>query len=255
MSLSIVVLIKQIPDMNGIRLDRTTGVPQLSGQLAISSFDECALEAALRLKEQIDASITVISVGPASVKDAITRALAMGADQGVHILLPATESEKLDSLATAGLLAAQMARFPFDLILTGQASDDFGSGQIGPQVAELLGIPQVGSIASFRIDGEMAFVERDTEDGRQQIEATLPILLMAQVGLNEPRYPSLKGIMAAKKKPLEVVETSAVAFQNRVSWSEPYSTPRESSGVLLRDVAPAEAAKKLVEWLRERKLV
>jgi electron transfer flavoprotein beta subunit len=252
-SYTIVVLIKQVPDMNAVRIDRATGRPVLSGQNVISSYDEYAIEEALRLKEQHGGEVIALTAGPASVKDAISRALAMGADRGV--IIPIDKPNALDTLAVAEIIANQLKTMSYDIVLTGQISDDNAAGQVGAQVAELLGIPQVGSITKVEANGETLTVGRDTEDGRQTIEVKTPVLLMAQVGLNEPRYPSLKGIMAAKKKPVDQVAVAAVDGGNRISWGEPYVPERDTTGVILQDVPVAEAARQLVGWLREQKLI
>jgi len=253
MPYSIVALIKQTPDMNALRVDRATGQVQLTGQPVISSYDACALEAAVQIKEAHGGELTVISAGPASVKDALQRALGMGADRAVHVLIDDLSS--IDSLAVARLLADQIASMPVDLILTGQASDDGSSGQVGPQVAELLGVPRVGSISALTIEGAVVAIERDSEDGRQTLHVRIPVLLMAQSGLNEPRYPSLKGMMAAKKKPLDVVKPATVERSAGISWGAPYVPARTGGGVMLHDVPASEAATQLVDWLKQRKLI
>lgn len=252
-SYKIVVLIKQVPDMNSVRLDRASGKPILSGQLAISSYDDYAIEEALKIKEAHGGEVTVISAGSASVKDAVSRALAMGADRGVVVRLD--NVNQLSSLQVAEILAEKIRAIGPDIVLAGQVSDDHATGQVGPQVAELLGMPSLGSIASVEPDGNTLTILRDTEDGRQTIRVEMPVMLLAQAGLNEPRYPSLKGIMAAKKKPLDSVEATATVGEKRMSWSEPFVPKKESSGVLVQDQAPAEAARQLVVWMREMKLV
>src|SRR5262249_14228490 len=163
--------------------------------------DEYAIEEALRLKEQHGGEVVVLTAGPPSVKDVVSRALAMGADRGV--IIPLDDQNALDTLALATIVANQLKTMTFDIVLTGQISDDFATGQVGSQRAELLGIPQVGSITRVEAEGDTLTVGRDTEDGRQTIVVRTPVLLMAQVGLNEPRLPSLKGIMAAKKKTVD----------------------------------------------------
>ncbi|MEA2512462.1 MAG: electron transfer flavoprotein beta subunit [Thermomicrobiales bacterium] len=253
MAYTIVVLIKQVPDMNAVRIDRGTGKPVFGGQNVISSFDEYAIEEALRLKEKHGGEVVVLIAGPASVKDAISRALAMGADRGV--IIPLENPNALDSLGLSELIANQLKTLRFDIILTGQYSDDYASGQVGSQVAELLGIPQVGSITKVEANGETLTVGRDTEDGRQTIEVSTPVLLMAQVGLNEPRYPSLKGIMAAKKKPVEQAPAASIDGGGRLSWGEPFVPERGTTGTILQDVPAADAARQLVVWLREQKLI
>ena len=253
MPYTIVVLIKQVPEMNAVRIDRATGKPVLSGQNVISSFDEYAIEEALRLKEQHGGEVVAVTAGPSSVKDVISRALAMGADRGV--IIPLDNPNALDTLAVATIIANFLTSLSYDIILTGQISDDYASGQVGSQVAELLGIPQVGSITKVEANGDTLTVGRDTEDGRQTIEVKTPVLLMAQAGLNEPRYPSLKGIMAAKKKPVEQAPPAAVDGGDRISWGEPYVPERDATGIILQDVPPADAARQLVGWLREQKLI
>lgn len=253
MPYTIAVLVKQVPDMNTVRVEKASGKPVLSGQLAISSYDDYAIEEALRIKEAHGGEIVVIAAGPASVKDAVSRALAMGADRGVIVQLDSVN--QLDTLQVARLLADQIAVVGPDIVLAGQNSDDYATGQVGPQVAELLGMPSLGSIASVMLDGSTVTIIRDTEDGRQTIATQTPVVLMAQAGLNEPRYPSLKGIMAAKKKPLETVPASVPASTRSIVWGEPYVPERASSGIIVQDQPPAEAAKQLVAWLREQKLV
>jgi electron transfer flavoprotein beta subunit len=250
---NVAVLIKQVPDMNAVKIDRATGRPILSGQNVISSFDEYAIEEALRLKERFDGEVTVIAAGPASAKDAITRALAMGADRGILVQL--ADANAFDTLAVADVLAEQLKAIEYDIILVGQNSDDYTTGHVGPQLAELLGLPQVSSVTKVEADGDRLTLHRDTEDGKQVVEVSTPVLLMAMTGLNEPRYPSLKGIMAAKKKPLDQVNVSAVEPTDRITWGEPFVPARTVTGTILQDVPAADAAKQLVGWLREQKLI
>jgi electron transfer flavoprotein beta subunit len=250
---SIVVLIKQVPDMNAVKIDRSSGKPILSGQNVISSFDEYAVEEALRLKEQHGGEVTVLAAGPASVKDAISRALAMGADRG--ILVQVAEPNALDTLAVADLLAGQLRESAFDIVLVGQNSDDYTTGHVGPQLAELLGLPQVSSVTRVEADRNRLTLHRDTEDGKQVVEVSTPVLLMAMTGLNQPRYPSLKGIMAAKKKPLDQVDAVAGEPADLIRWGEPFVPERTVTGTILQDVPPADAARQLVGWLREQKLI
>lgn len=251
--MNIVVLVKQVPDMNAVRIDKQTGGVTLSEQRVVSSYDEYAIEEALLLKEAHGGEVTVVAAGPPAVKDVLTRGLAMGADRGVLIDLPNVAD--LDTLSLAHVLAEQVKTLSFDLVLVGQTSDDYESGQVGPQVAELLNLPMVSSVMDLEVDGERLILKRDVEDGSQTVEAPLPALLMAITGLNEPRYPSLKGIMAAKKKPLDVVASADVETVLRLEWSSPEAPERTTSGVLVQDVPPGEAAVQLVAWLREHKLI
>lgn len=251
--LTIVVLVKQVPDMNAVKIDRGSGLPTMSGQMVVSSYDEHAIEEALRLKEQHGGEVTVVSAGPPGVKEAITRALAMGADKG--LLIEAPNARELDSLAVATLLSEHLRGLNADLILAGQAADDTETGQVGAQVAELLDLPLVSSVIEVQVDGAQLTVRRDMEDGHQTVETAMPAVLLASTGLNEPRHQSLKGIMAAKRKPLEQVAGSTSPEGTRLSWSEPVAPERTITGTIVQDVPPAEAADRLVAWLQDQKLI
>ncbi len=251
--MNIVVLVKQVPDMNAVKIDRASGKPVLSGQLVVSSFDEYAIEEAIRLKEAHGGEVTVVSAGPASAKDAITRALAMGADKGVHLLT--SDTSKVDTLSLASALAGALKGLTFDLVILGQNSDDSTTGHVGQQLAELLGLPSISSVTELSVTDNHLTAARDTEDGKQTVELDLPAVVLAMTGLNQPRYPSLKGIMAAKKKPIEQSPLAIEAAPDRVTWSEPFVPERTVQGVILQDVPAADAAKQLVSWLKERKLV
>lgn len=253
MPLNVGVLIKQVPDMNAVKIDRAAGKPVLSGQLVVSSFDEYAIEEAIRLKDDHGGEVTVVCAGPVSAKDAITRALAMGADKGVHLLV--SDTSGVDTLALSTALAGHLKKTDYDLILLGQNSDDSTTGHVGPQVAELLGLPHVSSVTKVTVVERHLTVARDTEDGKQTVELALPAVLLAMTGLNEPHYPSLKGIMAAKKKPIEQSPLELTPVPDRVTWSAPFVPERAVQGTVLQDVAPADAAKQLVIWLKARKLV
>ncbi|CAN5716852.1 electron transfer flavoprotein subunit beta [soil metagenome] len=252
MSYTIVVLLKQVPDLNAARINRATGELQLSGQMAISSFDDYAIEAALQLKEAHGGEVVAVTAGPPGAKDALTRALAMGADRG--LLLRIDDLDEASTSTLSRMLAESVASLSPDIVLTGQMSDDFATGEVGPQVAEFLGFPQVSSATRIDAVGPELRILRDTEDGKQKVGVQTPVLIMAMTGLNEPRYPSLKGIMAAKKKPQEILETRETPVSSG-RWSAPYVQERSAGGTIVQDVPAAEAATQLVAWLRENKLV
>jgi electron transfer flavoprotein beta subunit len=251
MSYQIAVLIKQVPDLNAMRIDAATGKPVFTGQMVISSYDDYAIEEAIKLKETHGAEVTVITAGPAGAKDVVSRALAMGADKGILLEVAAND---VDTRALARALANQLQGGGYDLILTGQSSDDTGTGQIGPQVAEYLGLPSVSSVIGLDANGSTLSLVRDTEDGKQKVSVETPVVVMASSGLNEPRYPSLKGIMAAKKKPLETTKVD-VAISQDIAWGEPYREERAATGTIVADLPAADAAAQLAAWLREKKLV
>jgi len=170
----------------------------------LNPYDEFALEQALRIREAAGAGeVVVLSLGGAGVQTTIRNALALGADRAIHLK---TDTVQPDSLQVARALAAELqtpALQPAQIIWFGKQAVDDDAAQVGPMVAELLGHPCVTVVATMELQGGQAVVEREVEGAREVVEVTLPAVLAADKGLNEPRYASLKGIMAAKKKPLE----------------------------------------------------
>jgi electron transfer flavoprotein beta subunit len=202
--MKIAVCIKRVPDSevrvkiapDGASLDEA-GV-----KFILNPYDEFAVEEALRRKEQAGSGeVVVVAVGPAAAQETIRTALAMGADRGV--LLQA-DRIPADGLAVARALAAELKDGAYDLVLLGKIAIDDYNHQVGPMVAELLGLPCVTAVSKLEIAGAAGTAEREVEGGIEVVEFPLPAVLTADKGLNEPRLPALKGIMAAKKKPLEV---------------------------------------------------
>ncbi|PYP71703.1 MAG: electron transfer flavoprotein subunit beta [Gemmatimonadetes bacterium] len=168
----------------------------------LNPYDEFAVEEALQRKEKAGAGeAVVIALGPPQAQETIRTALAMGADRGV---LLQTDEVPADGLETAKVLAAELKDGGYDLILFGKMAIDDYNHQVGPMVAELLGLPCVTTVAHLEIAGDSGTAEREIEGGVEVVEFPLPAVLTIEKGLNEPRYPALKGIMAAKKKPLDV---------------------------------------------------
>jgi electron transfer flavoprotein beta subunit len=170
----------------------------------LNPYDEFALEQALRIREaEGSGEVVVISLGGSGAQTTIRNALALGADRAVHLK---TDAVQPDSLQVARALAAELQTPPLQpaqLLWFGKQAVDDDAAQVGPMVAELLGHPCVTVVAAIELQGGQAVVEREVEGGREVVELTLPAVLAAEKGLNEPRYASLKGIMAAKRKPLE----------------------------------------------------
>lgn len=213
--MKIAVCIKRVADSetrvkigaDGKRLDEA-GV-----KFGLNPYDEFAVEEALRRKEQAGTGeVVAFSLGPAAAQETIRTALAMGADRGV---LLQSDAVPADGFETAKALAAELKDGGWDLILFGKMAIDDYNHQVGPMVAELLGLPCVTSVAHLEIDGAKGVAEREIEGGIEVVEFPLPAVLTADKGLNEPRYPALKGIMAAKKKPLETrpVQVGAGAIE------------------------------------------
>ena len=166
----------------------------------LNPYDEFAIEQALRIKEKAGAGeVVVVSVGGPGVPATLRNALAMGADRAIHL----KSESAADALQVARALAAAIRGLEARIVWFGRQAVDDDQAAVGPMVAELLGMPCVTSIASFELAGETATVERDIEGGREVVEVALPAAFTADKGLNEPRYASLKGIMAAKKKPID----------------------------------------------------
>ena len=167
----------------------------------LNPYDEFALEQALRIKEsQGSGEVVVISLGAAQVQTTLRNALAMGADRAIHLK---TEGPSADPLATAKALASEIQGLAPQIVWLGKQAVDDDQAQVGPMLGELLSWPCVTVVAKLELSGNKAVVEREIEGGREVIEVELPVVLAADKGLNEPRYASLKGIMAAKKKPID----------------------------------------------------
>ena len=202
--MKIAVCIKRVPDSevrvkiagDGRSIDET-GV-----KFVLNPYDEFAVEEALRRKEAAGAGeVVVVSLGGDAAQETMRTALAMGADRGV---LLKTDRPPLDPLPAAKALAAELKDGGYDLILFGKVAIDDYNHAVGPMVAELLGLPCVSAVARLELADGKGTAEREVEGGVEVVEFPLPVVLTAEKGLNEPRYPALKGIMAAKKKPLEV---------------------------------------------------
>ena len=202
--MKIAVCIKRVPDTetririagDGASIDET-GV-----KFIINPYDEFAVEEALQRRDKAGGGeVVVIALGPDAGQETIRSVLAMGADRGV--LLKA-ERIPADALAVAKALAAELKDGGYDLVLFGKmAADDYNHG-VGPMVAELLDLPCVTAISKLELEGGKGIAEREIEGGVEVVEFALPAVLTAEKGLNTPRYPALKGIMAAKKKPIEI---------------------------------------------------
>jgi electron transfer flavoprotein beta subunit len=247
----ILVPVKQVPDPNALRFDAQGNFAPNTARV-VNEYDQYALEAAILLKESLpDVNVTVVSIGPASARDAISRGLAMGADQGILIQ---DDGAAFDTLATAKVLAGNAGEGAYDLIFVGQETSDGGSGNVGPQLAALLELPLVTNVVGLeRADSGTLTLEREVEDGRHVVEVDPPVVICALTGLNEPRYPSLKGIMAARRKPIDARDGSA-AQEATVSWGALRTEERTVEGVLIETDAES-AVQQLVELLRARDLL
>ncbi|PUA36126.1 electron transfer flavoprotein subunit beta [Paenibacillus elgii] len=198
--MNIYVLMKQTFDTEEKIVIRNGEVSEDGAKFVINPYDEYAVEEAIRLKEEHGGNIVVVSIGPERCAEALRTALAMGADEAVLI---SDERISGDEYAVSKVLAAYLGKQSYDLVLGGNFSVDHGAGQVAIRVAHLLNIPHVSSIVKLELSGSQATAQRDAEGDTETLEVALPALFTAQQGLNEPRYPSLPGIMKAKKKPFQ----------------------------------------------------
>jgi len=212
--------------------------------------DTYALEEALRLKEKHQGEVIAISMGPERAKQTIKEALAKGADRGIHV--SDAEFYKLDPLASARSLAAAIKAENFDLILTGLQSDDHGFGQTGVLLAELLGRPHATIIMAIEVIGSGLKLKRELEAGWfQWVEIPLPAVLTIQSGINKPRYATLKGIMAAKKKEIATIERSSLGVPNTPTQRvEKIYVPQKTKKTEFLTGTAKESAAKLIEKLK-----
>jgi electron transfer flavoprotein beta subunit len=255
--MKIVVCVKQVPDTETRVKIAASGKAVSDADVAnwiVSPYDEFAIEEALKIKEAKGGEVVLVTVGPDRAQAALRTGLAMGADSAVHVKDPALDTT--DTLGTARALAAAVEGLaPFDLVLCGQQGVGGDHSQVPGLLAELLDLPQVTVAVKIAVGDGQATVEREIEGGRETWETPLPALISAQKGLNEPRYASLKGIMAAKKKPVQVLDlaglgldAAAVAPKVTVTAME---LPPARPAVRMIEGDPEAQAKELIRLLHE----
>jgi len=245
--MKIAVCLKRVPDTETRVKPSADGktLDEAGVKFILNPYDEFAVEEALQRKEKAGAGeVVVLSLGPAAAQETIRTALAMGADRGV---LLQTDRIPADGLEVAKALAVELKAGAYDLILCGKMAIDDYNQQVGPMVAELLDLPCVTSVSHLTIEGAAGTAEREIEGGVEVVTFPLPAVLTAEKGLNEPRYPALKGIMAAKKKPLEVKAVSCGGGGIEVLAMSPPS--ERASGRIVGEGAGAVI--ELVRLLRE----
>ena len=241
------------------RLDATTRRLDRSGEGALNATDINAVEEALRIKEAQGGEVVVLSFGPAKATDSLRKALAMGADRAVLVTDDAAAGS--DLVATSFVLAKALERESADLVLFGQQSSDSDGAVLWAAVAERLRQPLVSQVAALTIDGAEVTGKRQTEFGYDVIAAPLPAVVAVSDAINEPRYPSLKGIMSAKSKPSETLSLAEIGVEpnrageagSRTSVISIAPPPPKGDQIKLED--DGSAAEQLVAWLAEKKLL
>ena len=261
--MDIVVTVKQVPDPDipptHFKVDEAAKkvIPPAGVNPVMNGYDAHALEAALRLKEQLGGKVTVVSLGPDSARDSLKRAIAMGADAAVHVNDPTLN--EADSTTTAAALAAAIKKLDHvDLVLSGRQASDTDGGQVHLGVASLLGLPAVSPVQKIdEASADSLTVERIVEDGYQRLKITLPALLGVSSELNEPRYPPLKGIMAAGRAQIPVWTASdlGLSAEPKVQLKRLYVETREAKVELIEADSLDQAGIKLADKLREARLV
>jgi electron transfer flavoprotein beta subunit len=259
--MNIVVLVKQVPDSGSERkLDPADNtVARASADNVINEMDEYAIEEALTIKEAQGGEVTVLTVGPDSATDAIRKALSMGADKAVHVVDDALHGS--DALQTSAVLAAALQQLEYDLVICGAEATDSQMSVMPALLAERLGIPQLSGARKLTVGEGKATIERQTDGGYWAVEASLPAIVSTWDTINEPRYPSFKGIMAAKKKPVETksladlgIDPSTVGLAAASSKVLDFAgRPPKGEGVKVTD--EGDGAEKFVQYLASQKIV
>jgi len=258
--MKIAVCVKQVPEGTSLRIDPASKRLDRSGEGALNHFDANAVEEALRLKEKSgDAEVVVVSLGPAGAADALRKALAMGADRALLVSDDAAAGS--DLVATSYVLAKAVEREEADIVLFGQQSSDSDGAVLWAAVADRLRRPLVSQVAELTVDGSSVTGKRQTEFGYDVIAAPLPAVVAVSDAINEPRYPSLKGIMSAKSKPTESLTLAELGAEPGRAGLEGSRTsvlataPPAPKGGQVKIEDDGSAAEKLVDWLAERKLL
>ena len=261
--MNIVVCVKYVPDATGDRhfeSDNTVDRAAVDGQL--SELDEYAVEQALQLKEKLgdETTVTALTIGPESAVDAVRKALQMGADKGVHVVDDAIAGS--DAMATSLVLAEAVKKVEHDLVLCGMSSTDGGMGVVPAMLSERLGVPGVTLGSEIELDGQTLKIRRDGDTATVTVEGSLPAVASVTDQSGEARYPSFKGIMAAKKKPIETMSLADLGLDAgqvglEASYTAVESTeerPPRSAGEIVTD-EDGSGAKALVDFLASKKFI
>ncbi len=259
--MNIVVCVKQVPDTWSERTLRASDntLDRDAADAVINELDEYAVEEGLRLAEAHGGEVTILSMGPERAAEAIRKALSMGADKAVHLLDDGLAGS--DALGTSAAIAQALRRIGFDLVICGSESTDARTGVLPAMLAERLGVPQLTLASKVEIDGDAITVHRLAEYGYDTVAATLPAVLSVVEKINEPRYPSFKGIMAAKKKPVETLGLADLGIDPAQVGAAGAATevlsfarrPPKQAGTIVTD--DGDGGIKAADFLAERKFI
>jgi electron transfer flavoprotein beta subunit len=263
--LKIAVLVKEVPDAAVTkRIDPSTGRMDRGGEKNLNPYDTHAIEAAMQVKEggavQVD-EVVAVTMGPETAVRALHKAVSLGADRSVHLTDPSLTGS--DVAATGYALAKVLEAESPDLVLLGQQSDDGECYTIGAVVAEHLGMPSLTQVIAMEVSESGLKCERQAEYGYDTVQVQFPAVISVGDAINEPRYPSLKAIMGAKKKPLDTKGAGDVGIEadkvgeagSKVSCGDFKAPPQKAGGEIIEDEDTNETVEKIVSWLDERKLI
>lgn len=259
--MNIIVCIKQVPDTNEVKLDPETGTLIREGVPSIINPDDKAgLEAALVLKDKFDAKVTVLTMGPPQADKALRETLAMGADEA--ILLTDRKFAGADTWATSMTLAAAIRKMDYDLIIAGRQAIDGDTAQVGPQIAEKLGLPQVSYVRELDREGDHLFITREFEDRQHKIKVKMPALITTLAELNEPRYMSVGGIMDCYEQEIPVwtredieIDDAALGLKGSPTRVKKSYTKAVKAPGKKYDVDASEAAQIILDNLKEKYII
>jgi len=256
--MKLLVCIKQVPDLESRFKPNASGTWYDEADLAfrMNEYDEYAVEQAVQLREQLgdSAELTVLSIGPDRVVEAIKKALAMGCDNAVHVQDP--QSSGKDPWQIAGIIASYAKDKGFDLILTGMQSQDRGSAQVGVLVAEQLGLPCATTLVGFSYADGAITAKRELEGGiKGVVKLKTPALVTCQLGLNIPRYPTLPNIMKAKKKEITVVPVADLLKDESLATTTSFHPPAKKGGGLVLEGEVGDLVDRVIALLKEKTAV
>jgi electron transfer flavoprotein beta subunit len=261
--MKVIVPVKRVPDTAGEKhIDEASKtVDRDSGEAVLCPVNEFAIEEAVRLKENADAEVTVLLVGPEQAQSTVRKALSYGLDAAVQITDDAAAGS--DALGTARIIAAALKDQEFDLVIFGNQSTDARTCLVPAAVAEILGLPSLTYARHMEVDGDAVTVHREHEEGWDVVESALPAVVSVVEAINEPRYPSFKGIMAAKSKPLDTksledlgVDADQVGAGHAAATMYEFAPrPPKEAGTIVEDEGDGAAASQLADWMQENKFI
>ncbi len=251
--MNVIVLVKQVFNTEAkIQLDGNGQIESGGIEKIVNPYDEFAIEEAVKIKESTGGKVTVVTYGSTESTDAIRQALAMGADEGV-LIVDEGDSNKVDSSIVANALAAVIKKLEYDLIIGGQIAIDDSAAQVCSRVAEVLDLPQINGVTKLDFNGDKVTATRDIDGGSEVLECRMPVVISAQRGLNEPRYPSIKSIMKAKKMIIAQHPIADLALNREAAVKIlSYSLPEPRAAGEVKEGAPEELAKAVASFLNKK---